>query len=211
MLNKLFWQDPYLSECNATITSVNNDIVTVDQTVAYAFSGGQESDTGTIGGYEILEANKKGFDIEYTLLDHDLKVNDEVIIKIDWPRRYKMMRLHFVGDLALQIILTKYPDIVRIGAHVSENKVRMDFMFEENISSLFDWVNEELNKLIEKDLAITTAFEDEATQRRYWSIDGYTAECGGTHIRTTSEIGKVKFKRKNLGNSKERIEISLLD
>jgi len=33
--------------------------------------------------------------------------------------------------------------------------------------------------------------------------------CGGTHPRTTSEIGSIKLKRKNTGKGKERIEIWL--
>ena len=43
---KTFWDDPYLTELEAKVTSVDGDFVTVDRTIAYAFSGGQESDHG---------------------------------------------------------------------------------------------------------------------------------------------------------------------
>lgn len=57
-VTKLFWVDPYLTETQAIIITINEDKITLDQTVAYAVSGGQDSDSGTIGGYEILAAEK---------------------------------------------------------------------------------------------------------------------------------------------------------
>ena len=66
-VEKLFWNDPYLTECGARVTSASGAVVTLDRTVAYAFSGGQASDAGTIGGRPILSADKIGLDIGYTL------------------------------------------------------------------------------------------------------------------------------------------------
>lgn len=47
-VRKLFWEDPYLTETEAEITGVRENIITLDRTIAYAFSGGQDSDSGTI-------------------------------------------------------------------------------------------------------------------------------------------------------------------
>lgn len=210
MLRKLFWEDPYLTHCNAIITSVNNDVVQVDQTVAYAFNGGQESDYGTIGGYEILEAKKNGKNIDYTLKNHNLKVNDNVTVSIDASRRYNLMKNHFCGDLVLQIIMKKYPNINRIGAHVSDSKVRIDFNLDTNISNYFDWIYDELNDIIKADLPITTGYINTLEQVRFWQIPGYDkTPCGGTHIKSTKELGTVTLKRKNIGGGKERIEMIL--
>ena len=52
---KVFWEDPYLTELKTRITSVNGNDVTVDQTIFYAFSGGQESDEGTKHAHHHLE------------------------------------------------------------------------------------------------------------------------------------------------------------
>ena len=46
---KLFWINPYLAECDAIITTVSGNLITLSQTIAYAFEGGQQSDIGTIG------------------------------------------------------------------------------------------------------------------------------------------------------------------
>jgi len=35
--------------------------------------------------------------------------------------------------------------------------------------------------------------------------------CGGTHVKSTAEVGYVSSKRKNIGDSKERIEIGMID
>ncbi|MCL1630777.1 hypothetical protein M3N64_02250 [Sporolactobacillus sp. CPB3-1] len=66
-VRKVFWEDPYLTQIDATITSVSAQAVTLSQTVAYTFNGGQSSDTGTIGGWPILSAEKDGKEIRYEL------------------------------------------------------------------------------------------------------------------------------------------------
>ena len=63
MTQKLFWQDPYLTCLDTHITRVDGNDVTVAETIFYAFSGGQESDHGTIGGHEVLRARKEGKEI----------------------------------------------------------------------------------------------------------------------------------------------------
>lgn len=40
-----------------------------------------------------------------------------------------------------------------------------------------------------------------------WVCGEIKMPCGGTHVKSTDEIGKVKLKRKNIGRGKERIEI----
>jgi len=55
MTKKLFWDNPYLTECDATVTSVNGTRVKLDQTIFFAFSGGQESDSGNIGEINVYK------------------------------------------------------------------------------------------------------------------------------------------------------------
>ena len=66
-VKKIFWENPYLTKLEAKVTSIDNNVVTLDQTIAFAFSGGQQSDSGTIGGFQILEAKKEGKEIFYTI------------------------------------------------------------------------------------------------------------------------------------------------
>ena len=63
MTTKTFWKDPYLSRLDTRVAGVNGNEITLEETVFYAFSGGQESDRGTIGGQSVLEARKEGREI----------------------------------------------------------------------------------------------------------------------------------------------------
>ena len=103
-------------------------------------------------------------------------------MKIDWPRRYALMRLHFAAELILEIVTQKL-NLEKIGAHISEQKARIDFVASENISQHFEAILQTYSAIIEKDLPIEKAFEDEATQRRYWKVEGFAkVPCGGTHV-----------------------------
>lgn len=209
---KLFWQDPYRTELQTQVTAVEGDAVRLAQTVFFAFSGGQESDSGTLAGLTVLAAEKHGLDIVYTLpAGHGLQVGSEVELRIDWARRYRLMRLHFAAEMVLQLVYQLEPDIARLGAHISADKARIDFARETSIATLFPQIEPQVVALLKADLPIITPFSDEAAQRRYWQVEGFaTMACGGTHPRSTGEIGALKLKRKNTGKGKERIEITLL-
>ena len=209
MTIKLFWQDPYRTTLDTRVASVEGDVVTLKETIFYAFSGGQESDQGTIGGRKVLEARKDGRDILYRLgPDHGLKPGDAVAIEIDGARRLKLMRLHLAAEIILELAYQNLPGIQKIGAHIAEDKARIDFEWPENISRLFPTMQEKAAALIAADHAIVSAFSDEANQRRYWEIEGFArVPCGGTHLKRTGEIGAIALKRVNIGKGKERIEI----
>ncbi|HET6621348.1 MAG TPA: alanyl-tRNA editing protein [Dongiaceae bacterium] len=209
MVAKLFWQDPYCTSLDTRIAAVAGDQVTLEETIFYAFSGGQESDQGTIGGYKVLEARKDGDDIRYTLgRDHGLKAGDAVVVEIDGARRRKLMRLHLAAEIILELAYQNLPGIRKIGAHIAEDKARIDFEWPANISTLFPMMQEKAGSLIAADHPIVSAFSDEANQRRYWEIAGFArVPCGGTHLKRTGEIGVLTLKRVNIGKGKERIEI----
>lgn len=211
MVKKVFWDDPYLTELETKVHSVNGDKVTLDQTIAYAFNGGQESDSGTIGDYAIWSAQKDGKEIIYEIdKNHQLKPGDSVTVHIDWEKRYRLMRLHFAAELVLEYVYQIYNHPEKIGAHISEDKARVDFNWEGNISEIFPVLENKIESMIAADRRIISAFSDEENQRRYWEIEGFArVPCGGTHIRSTGEIGSIKLKRRNLGTGKERIEIHL--
>lgn len=206
---KLFWQDPYLTSLDTRVASVEGDVVTLEETIFYAFSGGQESDAGTIGGRKVLEARKDGRDIRYTLEPgHGLKAGDAVEVEIDGARRQKLMRLHLAAEIILELAYQNLPGIQKIGAHIAADKARIDFEWPENISRLFPMMRDKAGALVAADHPIVSAYSDEASQRRYWEIDGFArVPCGGTHLRRTGEIGALTLKRVNIGKGKERIEI----
>ena len=208
---KVFWENPYLTALEGVVTQVNGDVITVDQTIIYAFSGGQQSDTGSIDGMPVLEAKKENLEIYYTLPSgHGLCVGDKVQQRIDWEKRYKLMKLHFAAELILECVYQDYGHPEKVGANITEDKARVDFYWEGNITSIFPELLARVQTLIANDLMITSAFSDESNEIRYWEIEGFAKiPCGGTHIKRTSEIGAIRLKRNNIGGGKERIEILL--
>lgn len=212
-VEKVFWIDPYLTKLNTSVTTVTNNTVTVEKTIAFAFSGGQASDSGTINGYKILSAEKVEKEIFYTL-EGPLAISpgDEVLIQIDWERRYKLMKLHFAAEIILELVNQHFRSPQKIGANITDTKARLDFMWDKNISEAFTFLQLEAARLIGADLPITSAFSDIENEKRYWEIKDFgRVPCGGTHIKTTGEIGPIRLKRDNIGKGKERIEISLVN
>ncbi len=210
-MEKLFWKDPYLTEIKASIIAQNDDFIKIDRTIAFPFSGGQQSDSGTIGGYKILEAKKEGAEISYRIQEnHKLKVGDEVVVNIDWDKRYKLMRLHFAAELVLELIYQNFNRPEKIGANITEEKARVDFYWKGNIAETFQLLLDKINTIVAENHEITSEFSDEENETRYWEIKGFAkVPCGGTHLKKTGEIGPIELKRCNLGKDKERIEIYL--
>ncbi|PYI51591.1 alanine--tRNA ligase-related protein [Paenibacillus flagellatus] len=213
MVEKMFWTNPYLTRLDTRISGVSGQQITVEQTIFYAFSGGQESDHGTIGGYSVLQAQKDGHEIVYTVEEgHGLKVGDEVTMTIDWDRRYRLMRLHFAAEIVLELVYKHLNGIEKIGAHIAQEKARIDFAWNEPISSSFPVIEKQFREIVGADLDISSAFSDEEKERRYWEIEGFSkVACGGTHLKKTGEVGFIKLKRNNIGRGKERIDIYLTE
>lgn len=211
MTRKVFWEDPYLTELETRVFSNKGNDITVEETIFYAFSGGQESDSGTIGNRRVLEARKMDKDILYTMENnHGLRPGDKVRMEIDWERRYRLMRLHFAAEIVLEWVYQNVDAITKIGAHIAPDKARIDFLWGKNISTLFPSLQTKILEIVAADQDIISAFSDEEAEKRYWKIEGFAeVNCGGTHLRKTGEIGQILLKRKNPGKGKERIEIYL--
>jgi Ser-tRNA(Ala) deacylase AlaX len=68
----------------------------------------------------------------------------------------------------------------------------------------------EVESIVQKNLEINSSLSDEINEKRFWEVVGFAkVPCGGTHLKRTGEVGKLKLKRKNIGKGKERIEIYL--
>ena len=209
MTTKMFWVDPYLTKLDTRVAAVRENEIALEQTIFYALSGGQESDAGTIGGRPVIEARKDGQSIVYRLdSGHGLSAGDPVTVAIDWERRYRLMRLHFAAEIVLELMYRKFEGVPKVGAHIAQEKARIDFGWTGSIAPVLPDLQREAQAIIDADEAVISAFSDEATERRYWEVPGFArVPCGGTHLRRTSEVGKIMLKRKNIGKGKERIEV----
>lgn len=213
MGRKLYWDEPYRTSLDTQVTAVEGDALALRDTIFYAFSGGQESDRGSIAGLSVLEAWHGEGGPWYRLRPgHGLRVGDRATVAIDWERRYRLMRLHSAAEILLQLVYRALPDAERIGAHIAEDKARLDFSWPHSLSPLLATLCAELESFVAKDLAIDCGYSDEGFERRYWRVPALDAvPCCGTHPLRTGELGSPRLKRDNRGRGQERIEIYLED
>lgn len=215
MTHKLFWENPYLTECNAKITEINGNKIKLNQTVFFAFSGGQESDEGTIGKIKVIEAAKLGdkeniIDIEYTLETEPVfNIGGEVEIKINAERRQKLMKLHSATHLVYYFFIDKVGKQKVIGSNIAEEKARIDFEYDKPLQDLLPEIEEKVNVFIAENHPIVRKPDEKSPDLWWWQCGQWKMPCGGTHPQLTGEIGGVQLKRKNIGKGKERIEIFL--
>jgi Ser-tRNA(Ala) deacylase AlaX len=230
LCRKVFWDNPYLCRLNTKIVEVTGDEVLFDKTIAFSFSGGQESDSATFNQIPIISSRFDGLDIRYMFPpNHGFVVGDCGIMEIDWQRRNKLMRYHMLCELVLAIT-NKYfgkvdrelgPDdidnlgIVKVMAKMSETGAYVDFDHDD-LRPHIPALQSELDKIIAADLPIEKGFIDEANHERYWRIMNFAMNpCGGTHVRSTGELGPATLTRARTTNKfteskkAERIKIKL--
>jgi len=228
----LFIENSYQKCFETKIKKIEKNNIILEQTAFYAKSGGQPGDTGKI----IFNENE--IDIIDTVYDNeknilhvcentdDLNIGETITGKIDWNIRYKHMRMHS----ALHLLCSLIPYDVT-GGQISFEKSRLDFNavnkiekeeIEDKINQLikedheisFKWItNEELDKLPE--LVRTMSVKPPRTNNkiRLVKIGNIDLQpCGGTHVKSTKEIGEIKIgKIENKGKMNRRVNLSISD
>ncbi|MDD9954476.1 MAG: alanyl-tRNA editing protein [Candidatus Woesearchaeota archaeon] len=210
MTKKLYHQDPHQEECTAKVTNINSNDVEVDQTIFFAFAGGQASDTGTINNIPVTEAKKAGKNIIYTLEETPpFAVGDTVTIQVDKEKRERIIKLHSAIHFAYFLLTEKIGQQKLIGSNVTDQKARADFAYDGSFAEILPELQEQFNELIKKNVPVRTFPSDSDPEKRIWESHGWTCPCGGTHVASTGEIGSVILKRKTIGAGKERLEVRL--
>ncbi len=216
MTQKLFWKDPYQTQCQAVVTAIDGKKVKLNQTVFYAFSGGQESDSGTIGGINVMTATKQGdkesiIDIEYELeTEPTFSVGDTVNVIINEEKRAKLRKLHSAAHVAYYFVIERFGSLKVIGSNITAEKARMDFLYDKPISELLPEIEARVNHFLSENHEIMRKQDDKNPDLWWWMCEQWKMPCGGTHVKNTKEIGKLQLKRRNLGAGKERIELVLV-
>jgi misacylated tRNA(Ala) deacylase len=228
----LFREDSYLKSCSATVTECGDGFVRCDQTIFYPLGGGQPGDTGSLtwdgGEARIVDTRYVDGDIAHLLEDGASmpEVGTSAELAIDWDRRYRHMRMHTAMHLlgtVLQYGVT--------GGNISEEKSRLDFDMEDTIDK--EAVGTALAELVAGDHPVSCRWisEEELDANpelvrtmsvqpprgrgaiRLLEIEGVDLQpCGGTHLRSTSEVGAVRIgKVEKKGRHNRRVNIHLDD
>jgi misacylated tRNA(Ala) deacylase len=233
MTDELFRKDSYRKECDAEVTALEDRAVAVDRTVFYPLGGGQPGDTGSMswpsGEARIVDTRygESGEILHFVAAESPLPpVGETVHLALDWERRYRHMRMHTAMHLLGAVL--KYGVT---GGNISADKSRLDFDMEDTIDK--DAVGEALQALIAADHPVSCRWISEAEldanpelvrtmsvqpprgkgEVRLLEIQGVDLQpCGGTHVRSTAEVGRIRIgKVEKKGRRNRRVNIHLDD
>ncbi len=234
MTEKLFLEDSYLRDFDAVVTAAGEQGVQFNKTIFYATSGGQPGDTGVlhIANQNIpVVTTKKGEgpeDVWHVLPEGmSLSVGDAVRGEIDWDTRHKYMRMH----TCLHLLCSQVQGDVT-GGSIGADKGRLDFNIGAGAVDK-DALSETLNRLIAEDhpasyewitdaelaanpqLIRTMSVKPPSGSGKVRLVRMGSKEnpvdfqpCGGTHVKSTGEIGRVTIaKIENKGAQNRRITV----
>jgi misacylated tRNA(Ala) deacylase len=238
MTDLLYQTDSYLSEFPAKVITVDDErgAVALDRTAFYPGGGGQPNDTGVLaaGSMEWKVAKVKR---DAGRLWHVLEpaasvpaVGQEVAGRIDWQRRYALMRTHTALHILCGVVWRDYGAQVT-GGNMDPLEGRMDFEFAILRAELVGEIEAKCNAEIAaarevrvKILPRAEAFEipdlirtkinllpEGIPEVRTVEIVGLDLQAdGGTHVANTREVGHIRVADyKSKGAINKRIYIAI--
>ena len=238
MTERLFLDDSYLQTADAVVLASEPGAIILDRTPFYARSGGQPGDRGTLtwsdGTVAVTEAVKGDADTIRHLVAPDAALplpGTIVSASIDFGPRHRLMRMH----TALHLLCSLLPGISVTGGQIGADRSRLDLdmaeppdkaTLEAGFATLIaadhpitaEWVDESVldtNPALVRTLSVqpprgTGRLRLVRIGRDSAPID--LQPCGGTHVRSTAEIGGITvLKIENKGRQNRRISLALVD
>jgi Ser-tRNA(Ala) deacylase AlaX len=208
--------------------------VILDQTAFYPLGGGQPSDKGTLRGSNgVLAINDVRAEnravVHISGVEGSIAEGEAVMGSIDWDRRYALMRNHTLAHLMAEAVrrATGLSGEV-VGSGLDVDKARLDIASESSLGPFLAEIQKAANSVIEENRAveIKTMQRNEAEEyvaRFHENLktlpphvqnvriievkDWHACACGGTHVKSTGEIGEAEIlRRMSKGKSVERFE-----
>jgi len=235
MTDALYMDDSYLKEFEATVKSVKDEkFVVLDKTAFYPNGGGQPFDTGKLIGpdreeYSVVFVGKFNGEISHEVDKPGLKEGDKVKGVLNWERRYAHMRYHTTAHI-VSAVLHKETGAKISGNQIYEYKLRIDFNLDDfdkdALQSYVDKANEEIGKNVDVEVSylkreeamkipgivkLAGALPPSIDTLRIVKIGDIDMQAdGGTHVKNTSELGKLTLiKAENKGKNNRRIYVEL--
>ena len=210
------------------------DIV-LDSTAFYPTGGGQPSDKGIIEGKngkaDVVDVQwNKGRILHLTNnMVGEIKQDEAIRGVIDWNRRYSLMKNHTAAHImaeAIRRVLNSPVEIVGSGLDI--DKVRLDLALDNSLRPVFQRIEDVANNIVKENRAVEIrimrrekaekyvknfheslkTLPSNVSQVRIVEVKGlHACACGGTHVKTTGELGVIKILgRSSKGKNVERLE-----
>ena len=218
MTERLYYHDSYLASFEAVVLDRADDgrRVYLDRTAFYPTSGGQQHDTGRLGGAEVVDVVDEGERIAHVL---STPVGGGTITgEVDWARRFDHMQQH-TGQHLLSAVLMELHGFstvsVHFGAEISTLDLDAASIGPEQVAT----AEARANLIVAENRPVSLSFEDAArasglrkpserggSLRIVSILDLDRSACGGTHVRTTGEIGAILIRKVERVRKAVRIE-----
>ncbi len=234
MTELLFHDHSYLQEFDATVTAAAEAGVALNRTAFYIGGGGQPSDAGVLsaGGREYpVSGVKRDRGLLLHLIEGDRPPRgSRVSGRIDWDRRYRLMRTHTALHILCGVIWRDYGALVT-GGNMQPGEARMDFELERMSADFAEEVEARINKEVvaaRNVLAVNLPREeaeqipdlirtrinllpDNIREVRAIDIEGLDVQAdGGTHVNNTTEVGRIRVVgHESKGRINKRLRIAL--
>ena len=219
MTERLYYTDSYMREFQARVVerSADGRTIYLDRTLFYPSSGGQPFDVGSIAGVPVVEVLDEDERIAHRLAA-PLPADGEVNGEIDWTRRFDHMQQHS-GQHLLSAVFEELFGLHTVSFHLGAESATIDLEGGPVEPRMVTGAERRANQLVSENRAMDVRFEDaraaqglrKASERegtlRIVSIDGLDrSACGGTHVRSTGEIGPILLRRTEKIRQSIRVE-----
>jgi alanyl-tRNA synthetase len=215
--DRLYYNDSYLTEFRARVVNTSPDRLRIylDRTAFYPTSGGQPFDIGKLDAVDVVE-----------VIDEDGRIAHQVTAPIeaaevsgviDWKRRFDHMQQH-TGQHLLSAVLVNLFDAHTVSFHLGVDSCTIDVARELQPPQIRE-AELRANEIVFENRPVTINFEDSSQElglRKPTDREGIIriisiqdldrSACGGTHVRTTGEIGPILIRKLDRIRGNQRIE-----
>ncbi|WP_293766738.1 alanyl-tRNA editing protein [uncultured Aquitalea sp.] len=232
-----FYLDPYQTTLDTRVLRHDEAGLVLEDTLCYPLGGGQPGDTATLTladgtALAIADTRRQRETREILhLVAADtprLAPGTAVTLTLDWQRRHRHMRVH-TGLHLLSVVIKAGVT----GGNLTAESGRLDFDLPEGMELDKDEIERGLNALVAQDLPVSIQMTSGEALRarpeliktmsvtppldlpeiRLIEIAGVDLQpCGGTHVRSTGEIGRMVVKKiESKGARNKRVVVALAD
>lgn len=221
MTLRLYYADTYLRAFDAHVVERTDDgrRLYLDRSAFYPTSGGQPHDTGTLGGIAVTDVVEEDDGRVAHVLAAPHAGEDAVHGVIDWSRRWAFTQQH-TGQHLLSGVFVKLFGWPTVSVHFGDVLCTLELAVPAISPRQLQHAEELANALVTENRPVTVTYEDaeavaprlrKAPVRtgtlRIVTIEGLdVSACGGTHARTTGEIGAILLRRVEKMRENARVE-----
>jgi alanyl-tRNA synthetase len=210
-LEKIYYHDQYKRTFTSMLIKQDKDedgrfYAVLEKTAFYPTGGGQPHDTGTLNGVYVNDVEEVDGEIRH-FIEQPIDVHNSIVGEIDWDRRYDHMQQHS-GQHILSAAFEDMFGYKTVSFHLGKEICTIDLEISNLSEEDTDQAEALANKIILENRPIETKWVTKEellnySLRKELSVSenirlviipnfDYNG-CGGTHPKSTGEVGSIKI------------------